>query len=263
MSLSADGTLVPATGHPFTHILKPAGTGGFATLPIVEWLCQVLGRMAGLEVPDAALVEMPEGMPPALLVERIDIRRGPEDMRRFALEDFCSILDLPTSAKYDGTIERIAKGLRPLSTDPAADLDMLFRRAVFAWMVADGDMHLKNLALLKIAEPGAKTFTSVRFAPLCGAVTTRVFLGLATDRMALKPNGKDDRLTKADFLAMARTIGVAGGRAEAVLTVIATRLATGAATLNLPDMVAHSQISETVRGSVVAIVIKRSARFTD
>ncbi len=52
--------------------------------------------MAGSQVPDAALVEMPEGMPPALLVERLDIRRGPEDMRRD--------LDLPASAKYDGII---------------------------------------------------------------------------------------------------------------------------------------------------------------
>jgi serine/threonine-protein kinase HipA len=232
-------------------------------LPIVEWLCLELGRMAGLEVPDAALIEMPEGMPPALLVERFDIRRGPEDMRRFALEDFGSILDLPTSAKHDGTIERIAKGLRPLSTDPAADLDMLFRRAVFAWLVADGDMQLKNLAMLKIAEPGARTFASVRIAPLYDAVTTRVFPGLANDRMALKLNGKDDLLTKADFLALARTIGLAGGQADAILTDIATRLASGAAALALPDMAAHSRISENVRNLVVAIVIERSARFAD
>jgi serine/threonine-protein kinase HipA len=262
MSLSADGTLVPAIDQPFTHILKPAGTGGFAALPVVEWLCLELGRMAGFDVPNAALIEMPDGMPPALLVERFDIRRGPDDMRRFALEDFCSILDLPASAKYDGTIERMAKALRPLSTDSAADLDMLFRRAVFAWLVADGDMHLKNLAILKIAEPGAKTFASARFAPLYDAVTTRVVPGLATDRMALKLNDKDDRLTKADFLALARTIGLAGGHAETILTDTATRLAAGAATLVLPDMVAHSQISETARNSVVAIVIERSARFT-
>jgi serine/threonine-protein kinase HipA len=139
----------------------------------------------------------------------------------------------------------------------------LFRRAVFAWLVADGDMHLKNLALLKIVEPDAKSFASVRFAPLCDAVTTCVFPGLATDRMALKLNGKDDRLTRADFLALARTMGLAEGRAEAVLTEIATCLASGAAALNLPDMVAHSRISETARDSVVATVTQRSAGFTD
>jgi len=43
------------------------------------------------------------------------------------MEDFCSILDLPPSAKYDGTIERMARALRPLSTGPAADVSILFR----------------------------------------------------------------------------------------------------------------------------------------
>jgi serine/threonine-protein kinase HipA len=92
-------------------------------LPIVEWLCLELGRAAGFEAPDAALIPMPDGMPPALVVERFDIRRGPHDQRRLAMEDFCSILDLPTSAKYDGTIERMARALHSLSTDPAADLN--------------------------------------------------------------------------------------------------------------------------------------------
>jgi serine/threonine-protein kinase HipA len=102
-------------------------------------------------------------------------------------------------SKYNGTTERMARGLRPLSTDPAADLETLFRRTLFAWLIADGDMHLKNLALLKIAEPGARQFATVRFAPLYDAVTTRVFPGLAGDRMALKLNGKDDRLTSSGF----------------------------------------------------------------
>jgi serine/threonine-protein kinase HipA len=39
MSLVADGDLVPAIDQPFNHILKPAGTAGFETLPVVEWLC--------------------------------------------------------------------------------------------------------------------------------------------------------------------------------------------------------------------------------
>ena len=36
MSLSLEGVLQPATGLPFTHILKPAGTSGIETLPLVE-----------------------------------------------------------------------------------------------------------------------------------------------------------------------------------------------------------------------------------
>ena len=262
MSLGADGDLVPAIDQPFTHILKPAGTAGFETLPVVEWLCLEFGRAAGFEVPAAALIEMPEGMSPALVVERFDIRRGPQDQRRLALEDFCSILDLPASAKYDGTIERMARGLRPLSTDPAADLDILFRRAVFAWLIADGDMHLKNLALLKTAGAGAKAFTAVRFAPLYDAVTTRVFPGLGSDRMALKLNGKDDRLNGQDFLALARTIGLTAGGVEVAVADLAARLAARAVTLRLPDFADQSEAAKATQDKVIAIVRERSSAFT-
>jgi serine/threonine-protein kinase HipA len=257
MSLMPDGTLVPAIYQPFTHILKPAGTAGFETLPVVEWLCLELGRSAGFDVPDAALLAMPDGMSPALVVERFDIRRGPTDQRRLAMEDFCSILDLPASAKYDGTIERMARGLRPLSTDPAGDLDTLFRRAVFAWLIADGDMHLKNLALLKVAEVSDKSFTSVRFAPLYDAVSTRVFPGLGGDRMALKLNGKDDRLTRQDFLVLARTIGVSAGDAETAISDLTARVANRAQGLQLPGFAAGTEAAQIAQDRIITLVGER------
>lgn len=261
MSLRADGALTPATDEPFTHILKPAGAGGFDTLPVVEWLCLELGRAAGFDVPPAALVEMPDGMLPALIVERFDIRRGEEDRRRLALEDFCAILELPASAKYDSTIERVARGLRPLSTNPAADLDLLLRRAVFAWLIGDGDMHLKNLAMLKIAGPEDRIFTSARLAPLYDSVTTRVFPGLSGDRMALKLNGKDDRLNIDDFRNLARTIGLAVGNAETAITGIADRLSARSPSLTPPRFEAHAERLQSMRDDVIAIVTERSAKL--
>lgn len=75
MHLASDGALLPAIDLPFTHILKPAGTAGFEMLPIVEWLCLQLGRAAGFAAPDVALTAMPDGMAPALVVERFDIRQ--------------------------------------------------------------------------------------------------------------------------------------------------------------------------------------------
>lgn len=261
MSLTPEGKLVPAVDLPFTDILKPAGTAGFETLPVVEWLCLQLGRAAGFEVPTAALIDMPDGMPPALVVERFDIRRGADDRRLLALEDFCSVLDLPTSAKYDGTIERMARGLRPLSTDPVADIETVFRRALFAWLIADGDMHLKNLALLKIAAPGSRRFETVRFAPLYDAVTTRVFPGLAGDRMALKLNGKDDRLTARDFLELARTIDLPAARAEAALTEVASAVRQAAPTLRLPALARATEAARTAEERVKVIVLERAGTF--
>jgi len=261
MCLTYDGALVPAVEQPFTHILKPAGMAGFETLPVAEWLCLEFGRAAGFDVPAAALIEMPDGMPPALVVERFDIRRSANDQRMLAMEDFCSILDLPTSAKYDGTIERMARALRSLSTEPAADLEILFKRALFAWLIADGDMHLKNLAVLKTAIPGARRFATVRFAPLYDAVSTRVFPGLAGDRMALKLNGKDDRLTRQDFTTLARTIDLPAARAEVVILETAARVHAAVPAVALPAFAGATPAARIAQEQVRAIVLARSAPF--
>ena len=122
MTLAPDGRLSPSSGTPFTHILKPAGTSGFEALPLVEWIGLTLAREAGFVVPTIALIAMPDGMPPALLVERFDIRTAADDKRLLAMEDLCSVLDLSPEAKYDGTIERVARALRaPPRPPPCGD----------------------------------------------------------------------------------------------------------------------------------------------
>ncbi len=245
MHLDCKGALIPATTLPFTHILKPAVTGVFEALPVIEWQALGLAAAAGFEVPQFALVAMPDGMPPALLVERFDIRTIPNDQRFKAMEDFASVLGMPPEDKYDSTIERVMKAIRPLSTEPCTDILKVLKRALFAWLIADGDMHLKNLALLKIAEPGARQFGSVRLAPLYDAVTTRVFPGLKTDRMALKLNGKDDRLRRADFRIVAGNAGILAADAEAAFDEVASGIHVGLERMNLPGIVlGHPPVAE-------------------
>jgi serine/threonine-protein kinase HipA len=235
MYLDDKGVLPPASGKPFTHLLKPAAASGYDALPVLEWVAMTLGRAAGFEAPATALLAMPDKMPPALVVERFDIREGRNDTRMLALEDMCSVLDLPTTAKYDGTMERVVRAVRPLSTAPEDDLLIIVKRALFAWLIADGDMHLKNMALLKIAEPGDHQFRSVRMAPLYDAVTTRVFPKLKHDRLALKLNGKDDNLRRADFRALARTAGLKATDADAAVDDLLHRLRGAVDLIALPQ----------------------------
>lgn len=118
-------------------------------------------------------------------------------------------------------------------------------------------MHLKNLALLKVAEPGSRRFATVRFAPLYDAVTTRVFPSLAGDRMALKLNGKDDRLTRQDFLTLARTIDLPAARAEAVMSELAMRLGDAGHGVALPERLgggAAKTAEDAIRGIVAGRV---------
>jgi serine/threonine-protein kinase HipA len=261
MFLDTDGTLSPSEGRPFTHILKPAGTSGFEFLPVVEWQAMTLGAAAGFQTPDIALVPMPDGMPPALLVERFDIRTSLKDKHLLALEDFCSVLGVPTEAKYDGTIERIARALRPLSTAPDDDVLLVLKRALFAWLIADGDMHLKNLAIVKTAEPGNNQFSSVRMAPHYDAVTTRVFPRLERDRMALKLNGKDDRLRRSDFRALASTIGIRSASADNAIDELAAALRVGLGDYTIPVVIAPGSPGAKAAAQMREIVKERLDDF--
>ena len=261
MTLAPDGRLSPSVGTPFTHILKPAGTSGFEALPLVEWVGLELARATGFAVPATALIAMPEGMPPALLVERFDIRMDADDQRLLAMEDLCSVLDLSPEAKFDGTIERVARALRGRSTSPDEDLLILMKRVVFAWLIADGDMHLKNMAVLKIAEPGDAAFHSVRLAPVYDTLTTRVFPRLEHDRMALKLNGKDERLKRADFLAVAAIAGLRASDTNAAIDDILGRMQVAVSTITLPKLPSYGPSGEAAVTRALDICRERIGSF--
>jgi serine/threonine-protein kinase HipA len=75
--------------------------------------------------------------------------------------------------------------------------------------------------------------------------------------MALKLNGKDDRLTRQDFIALARTIGLRVEDAEAGLDALATRITDRLLTLHLPAFAGEFDGAKTVRDKVEAIVAAR------
>lgn len=261
MCLEADGRLSPSVGTSFTHILKPAGASGFEALPVIEWIGISLARAIGLPAPEAALVRMPDGMPPALLVERFDIREQADDPRWLALEDMCSVLDLEPHDKYTGTIERVARATRALSSAPDEDLLILLRRVLFAWLIADGDMHLKNMALLKTATKGEAVFASVRLAPVYDALTTRVFPGLEHDRMALKLGGKDERLRRADFMALAPLAGLRAADANSAIDDVLQRLPAALHAITLPPALEHGERAETTVARTLDLCRARVAAF--
>jgi serine/threonine-protein kinase HipA len=261
MNLFAEGKLSPSVGLPFTHVLKPAGTSGFETMPLIEWMGLELARAVGLAAPEAALVRMPDDMPPALLVERFDIRERADDPRWIAMEDMCSALDLEPHDKYTGTIERVARVVRALSTAPEDDLLILLRRVLFAWLIADGDMHLKNMALLKTARSGETVFGDVRLAPVYDTLTTRVFPGLEHDRMALKLSGKDERLRRADFTALAALSGLRAADANAVIDDVLQRLERAIDVLSLPPALALDAGAQATVAKTLELCRARVAKF--
>ena len=158
-------------------------------------------------------------------------------------------------------MERVARAVRPISTAPEEDVLIILRRALFAWLIADGDMHLKNLALLKIADPGDDTFNSVRMAPLYDAVTTRLFPGLKHDRMALKLNGKDDRLRAKDLKTFASTARVKATDADTAVEGLLDKVGRAIEQISLPPLAEYGPNGKQLAAQMLELVRSRVTNF--
>jgi serine/threonine-protein kinase HipA len=183
-------------------ILKPQ-SGTFPHLPENEWLTQHLARIAGISVPVAALLQLPDDSW-AYLVPRFDREAG----RKLAMEDFCQLAELGPGAKYEGSAERCAHLVRRYATEPLVDLLRLYRQLVFTWWVGNGDLHLKNLALLR-GQDGIW-----RLSPAYDQLNTR--LVIPDDPMALPVCGKRDNLKPETWQELAQRFGIGGKAADRV-----------------------------------------------
>lgn len=148
-----------------------------------------------------------------------------------------------------------------MSTAPEDDAVTILKRALFAWCIADGDMHLKNMALLEVAEPGDTSFRSVRIAPRYDAVTTRVFPRLSRDPMARKSNGKDDDLRRRDFRAFASTAGIGAAEADAAIDALLEQMRAAIEHITLPALADYGPRGQDMADQMLGIVRTRTISF--
>ncbi len=145
------------------HIIK----GSSRLLPFVslnEHLCMQVVR----RVMPAAVTEVSrDGQ--ALVVHRFDV--DGEGARHWGLEDFCALLGMRPSAKYETTWERIAKAVRdhvPISQRPQT-LRQMATLLLLTYALRNADCHAKNLALRYTNQ------TDVHLAPAYDVITTAAY----------------------------------------------------------------------------------------
>jgi serine/threonine-protein kinase HipA len=143
----------------------------------------------------------------ALLVHRFDrrVRRG-KTFERLHQEDALQLLDLYPADKYDVTVEEVGEAIRKVvAAWPPTAIELILQFA-FGYLIGNNDQHAKNVSILEAA-PGVWALS-----PLYDMLSTLAHDGLQP--LALKLNGKEEDLTRADFVSLAQTFGV---REEAVL----------------------------------------------
>jgi serine/threonine-protein kinase HipA len=102
---------------------------------------------------------------------------------------------LQATEKYAGSLERIGKAIRTHAANVGLDTIDFFERVLFCFLTGNGDMHLKNWALLTRGK-------KVGLAPCYDLVCSKVYLPGETDS-ALTLCGKNDKLKRSDFEALA------------------------------------------------------------
>ncbi|WP_405029625.1 hypothetical protein [Methylibium sp.] len=117
------------------------------------------------------------------------------------------------------------------------------------------------MAVVKIGEPGNPAFRSVRLASVYDTLTTRVFPRLEHDRMALKLGGKDERLKRADFLAVAAIAGLRASDTNAAIDDVLERMRAAVAAITLPKLPGYGPSGEAAVTRTLEICRERIASF--
>jgi serine/threonine-protein kinase HipA len=255
--------------NPCTHILK-FQSPHYEFLVENEWATMELARRAGLRAAPVRLVTFGEKSPfrgQSLLVERFDIPdqaaldRDQAGLELLLQEDACSILLLARTEKYRTSLERVAAALHDLglSDDPAAPgLWCLVRHVAFSWLVANGDLHAKNMSAVRIIRPGTlgafPKLTRLEYSPLYDLLNTT--LAIPDDDFALPVNGRKDKLRVRDIAGLATRWKGARSVAEDQIMAVAVGVRR-----NLDDVLGHAHLPEVMAERYRQVVDTRLRAF--
>ncbi len=147
------GKLVPAEKDG-EYILKPIPTADIprfkADIPANEHLTmQIASQVFGIATAVNAVIRFADGEP-AYITRRFDRRNGV----KIGQEDFCQLSNRTEETagrnyKYDGSYEEAGRILKQYCSAYPVEVEKLFARIVFNYIISNGDAHLKNFSLLE------------------------------------------------------------------------------------------------------------------
>lgn len=174
-------------------ILKPS-TPEYPEMAEIEHVTMKLGELQNIPMAKCGLVYMASG-------ERAYITRRFDRVEniKIQMEDFCQLSGKPTEKKYNGSSESLGKILDKYSDQAPDDKLTLFQILLFSFWIGNADMHLKNFSLWRDPQSGR-----IRMSPGYDFLSTRLLISVKADseEMALPINGKKNKLTWEDFVAL-------------------------------------------------------------
>lgn len=238
------GLLKPGIGTNAQWILKPQGS--FDSLPENEHVTMCIAKAIGFEVPAFGMVQIPR-LGWVFVNRRFDCH---DNLAVRRMEDFGQLLGYPSDMKYRGTYNQIVNGIQRHSDAVRIDMIEFWRRLIFAFFIGNGDMHLKNWALLEQESLNG----CFRLSPCYDLLNTRLPLPKEHFELALPLDARQNRLNRKRFMAFADRLNISVF-AEKVLAELPQWL-------DITErLVSHSMLPEKKKNRYLTIVYDRYQRL--
>ena len=192
------------------HILK-LSPSEFPRLVENEQFFMRLAKAVGIEVAETRIVHDRDGEA-GLLVDRFD--RVPDKsgvLHKLHQEDACQLLDRYPADKYRISLADVSRALEVCSA-PVAERLKLLRLQAYSFLIANGDLHGKNVSVRVL---GGR----VELTPAYDLLST---LPYGDRALALALEGRDDKLKASHFVTFGERVGVRARATERMLDVLCT-----------------------------------------
>lgn len=196
--------------YPTGYILKPQ-TEEFDYMPEFEDLAMRLAELMGIQTVPHALIKINDEY--AYITKRVDRDIEKNEIKLYAMEDFCQLSNRLTQDKYKGSYENCGRIIKKYSITPGLDLSELYLRVVGSFIIGNSDMHLKNFSLRE-TEPGNRRF---QLSNAYDMLPVNVIMPEDKEQMALTINGKKRNIHKKEFKILAEVCDIPANAAEKMI----------------------------------------------
>ncbi len=226
LSLVLDKNILRLTreGEQGTYILKPVPKDlkKVDQVPANEHLTMQIARQVyGLNTAENALIFFGDGTP-AYITKRFDIK---DDGDKWGAEDFASLAGKTKSNagagfKYAYSYEEAGMLIQKFAPAWRVEIEKYFSLVLFNYLFSNGDAHLKNFSLLESSQG------DYLLSPAYDLINTRLHVddsdfaldnGLFADDFKSEEYRRSGFASKADFMELAKRIGVTESRIEKLL----------------------------------------------
>jgi serine/threonine-protein kinase HipA len=215
-------------GEQGTYILKPipADIKKPDQVPANEHLNMQLARQVyGINTAENAMIFFSNGQP-AYITKRFDVKDdGSLPSGKWGTEDFASLAgktkdNAGVNFKYALSYEEMGLLIQKYVAAWRVEVEKFFSLVVFNYLFSNGDAHLKNFSLLE------STNGDYLLSPAYDLINTKLHVddtdfalekGLFADEFQSGQYKKSGHPSKADFIELARRIGIMESRIEKLL----------------------------------------------